>query len=177
MTQAAQRATQPPAHGQGAKPRAMVARPSHRTPAARPNAEGLALRAAARLSADPGHRDQHRTYIDGFIAGLHAAGLVTDPRAMVLRRACHTLLDNPITLTDYATMTAASQPIDPLYVRAVATARHHRAISAASLAAALNISPATARQQLERMVDTGVLNAADMFGVHTLRFSDTPQGS
>jgi len=141
-------------------------------------AEGLALRTVARLCADsanPAVRAQHRTYMDGFVAALQSAGLLADPRAIVLRNACHQLLDGSITLQDYDAMTTAAT-IDPAYVRAVQYARRNRGTTAASLSETLGIGTAAARQHIERMVEAGVLNPADLFGVHTLHADEVFHG-
>lgn len=182
MNQTATRATQRKPHGTGAKPRAMVTHAPRRhaprsglpSPA---QAEGIALRATARLCADsaaPAIRAQHRTYMDGFLAALQSLGLLADQRAIVLRNACHGLLDGQITLEDYDAMRTATTDIDPGYVRAVQHVRRTRAVTADQLAATLGILPPTAQRYIQRMVDGGTLNPADIFGVHTLRSEEVP---
>lgn len=170
-------------HGKGAKPRTMIAQPSRRHappgPATPAQAEGLALRAAARLCADNATADtgtRYRTYMDGYIAAMQAIGLLPDQRAIVLRQACHQMLNGTITLQDYAAMTAERAPIDPVYVRAVQHARRQRTTTAAELASALCISTGTARQLIDRMVQHHVLNPADMFGVYTLDSAEVLHG-
>lgn len=184
MNQAATRAPQRKPHGTGAKPRAMVThrphRPAPRTVLPSPSqAEGLALRATARLCADsatPAIRAQHRTYMDGFVAALQAAGLLADHRAIVLRTACHHLLDGQITPGDYDAMQTAVTDIDPGYVRAVQHVRRARTTTVDSLADALGIGRASARQHIAAMVEAGVINQADMFGVHTLHAVEVAHG-
>lgn len=133
-------------------------------------AEMIALRLAETLGRDamrnPVTRDAHIAHVNGAIGMALSLGLLTEDRAMQLRKACGQMMTGtPLPASD-------SAPIDPNYARIIVAVRRAGGASIANPPELTELGTAHARQTIERLRADGIVGEPDIFGHCAMRAAE-----
>jgi hypothetical protein len=130
-------------------------------------AEMVILRVAEVLSRDatrnPHTREAHTAYVSGAIGMAISLGVLTEDRAMQLRKACGLM------------MTGATIPepgavaIDPDYARIIVAVRRNAGATLTTPVELADIGTTAAQDMLTRLQADGIIGEADMLGFYPLR--------
>lgn len=127
--------------------------------------EGVIIRAAGCLSQDlanhPSARTCHLSNISGMLGLAVALGILTDDRAVEIRRATVELFDGAVQGGNSRRHVA-----DPTFAAIVAAVRRHKGASLNEPLAMAELSPGDAAQFLGRLISARIVGQADASGFH-----------
>lgn len=130
------------------------------------SAELAALRLAETLSRDTARNpltlNTHIAHVNGAIGMALSLGILTEDRAMQLRKACGQMMTG-------APLPASEANIEPGYARIIVAVRHNAGASLTKPDELADMGVVAARSMLDRLQADGILGEADMFGFHPLR--------
>ncbi|WP_199098987.1 hypothetical protein [Dyella sp. ASV21] len=130
-------------------------------------AEAITLRLALTLSRDVSRNPQacaaHSAYINGAIGMALSLGLLSEDRAMQLRKACGQMMTG-------ATLPPSDVPtIDPAYARIIVAVRRNAGATLTSPIEMADLGTTGARAVLARLQQDGIVGEPDMLGFYPLR--------
>jgi len=133
-------------------------------------AEMIALRLAEVLGRDvtrnPVTRDAHVAHVNGAIGMALSLGLLTEDRAMQLRKACGQMMTG-------ATLPASdAAAIDPNYARVIVAVRRAGGASIANPPELAELGTTKARETIDRLRADGIVGEPDIFGHCALRAAE-----
>lgn len=133
-------------------------------------AELAALRLAETLSRDaarnPVTLNTHIAHVNGAIGMALSLGILTEDRAMQLRKACGQMMAG----TPLPTSEAAA--IEPGYARIIAAVRRAAGASLTNPPEMADLGTAKAREMLDRLRSDGIVGEPDIFGHCALRAAE-----
>lgn len=125
--------------------------------------EGAILRMAAVLSADATRSTvalrEHVAYVGGALALAVSLGLLTDHRALEVRKACLGLFDG-------ARHPAGEHRADPAFAAMVSAVRRNGGASTDAPLPMAELTRPAATAMLGRLMAAGIVGAADLTGFH-----------
>lgn len=133
-------------------------------------AELSALRLAETLSRDvarnPVTLNAHIAHVNGAIGMALSLGILTEDRAMQLRKACGLMMSGS------ALPTSEAAAIDPNYARIIVAVRRAGGASVANPPELAELGTTKARETIERLRADGIVGEPDIFGHSALRAAE-----
>jgi hypothetical protein len=114
---------------------------------------------SADVASHPQARPQHLAYVSGAIALAMALGVISEERALQIRRAS-------VDLFDGAARPLRAGAADPAFATLVTAVRRHGGASLNEPLAMAELSPSRAAHMLARLIATGVVDGGDVTGYH-----------